>query len=581
MRMELRFILAIVLMIGVLTVTNILFPPVEEEPPEEEPAPEVVEEPEEPPEEEPDPEAPPVDPPEPDPDPEVEEVAEEPEVPADVEDRRVAVEGPLYRFEFSSVGGALRSVQLLEHESLARPGPVELVPEGVGTVLTTRVPLQQDTLDFSRREFEAVPAQDIRLEAGDEPATLTLRHEDPAGGPGLEVSYTFHPDSYVVEVEGRLTGIDRGWILTDLGPRLEYNEADPGSTGGFLTGRGPDMAYVANHLAEGVEMVGLADITEPGPRDGPHRWVATKSRYFLLGVLPSEQEGAAEHLGAVVVDDPFLEEDRAALSVSQSVLAGGRFGYRLLAAPQDYHLLQGLGHDLQEVSPMGWAFLRPILEPFVGAITWLLKFFHETLSIGYGWVLILFGLLLRVLLFPLNHRAMKAQLKNMAVQPLLKEIQEKHRDDPEKLQKEMMRLYREHGFNPLGGCWPMLLPWPILIALFFTFRSTIELRGVPFAWIPDLALPDPIFLLPVLLGASMFLMQWVSMRTLEEVNPQMKMMMYFMPVMLVFIFGFLPAGLNLYYLTYNLAALPQQHWIAQQRKKARAEQPSVAHSGAD
>ena len=127
----------------------------------------------------------------------------------------------------------------------------------------------------------------------------------------------------------------------------------------------------------------------------------------------------------------------------------------------------------------------------------------------------------------------------------------------------------------------MLLPWPILIALFFTFRSTIELRGVSFGWIPDLALPDPFFILPVLLGASMFLMQWVSMRTLEEINPQMKMMMYFMPVMLVFIFGFLPAGLNVYYLTYNLAALPQQHWVAQQRKKARADQPAVAHSGAD
>jgi YidC/Oxa1 family membrane protein insertase len=82
---------------------------------------------------------------------------------------------------------------------------------------------------------------------------------------------------------------------------------------------------------------------------------------------------------------------------------------------------------------------------------------------------------------------MKAQLRNMAVQPLLKEIQTKYKDQPEKMQKELMKLYKEHGFNPLAGCWPMLLPWPVLIALFFVFQNTIELRGVPFAWLPDLS----------------------------------------------------------------------------------------------
>jgi YidC/Oxa1 family membrane protein insertase len=222
------------------------------------------------------------------------------------------------------------------------------------------------------------------------------------------------------------------------------------------------------------------------------------------------------------------------------------------------------------VNPVGWTFFRPILRPFVSAITWVLIFLHTNLSLGYGWVLMLVGVLMRIVLFPLNHKAMKAQLRNMAVQPLLKELQTKYKDQPEKMQKELMKLYKEHGFNPLAGCWPMLLPFPVLIALFFVFRTTIELRGVPFAWLPDLASQDPFYILPVLLGISMFLMQWITMRSMDQSNPQMKMMLWFLPIFMVVMFAVLPAGLNLYYLTANIATLPQSWWIAQERKKVQA-----------
>jgi YidC/Oxa1 family membrane protein insertase len=202
---------------------------------------------------------------------------------------------------------------------------------------------------------------------------------------------------------------------------------------------------------------------------------------------------------------------------------------------------------------------------------WVLVFLHDSLSLGYGWVLILFGVLMRILLFPLNHKAMKSQLRNMAVQPMLKEIQTKYKDQPEKMQKELMRLYKEHGFNPLAGCWPLLLPWPILIALFFAFQHAIELRGVSFAWLPDLAAKDPYFILPVLLGVSMFLLQWISFRTMDEVRPEMKFMMWALPIMMLALFATLPSGLNLYYLSTNIATLPQTWWIAEERKRAQAK----------
>tara|TARA_B100000470_G_C19512544_1_gene268136 strand:- start:47 stop:571 length:525 start_codon:yes stop_codon:yes gene_type:complete len=173
---------------------------------------------------------------------------------------------------------------------------------------------------------------------------------------------------------------------------------------------------------------------------------------------------------------------------------------------------------------------------------------------------------------------MKAQLRNMSVQPLVQEIQKKYKGNPEKLQKEMMRLYKEHGFNPLAGCLPMLLPFPMLIALFFVFQNTIELRGVPFLWLADLSAKDPLFILPVLLAISMFLMQWVSLRSLDQPNPQMKMMMWMMPPFMLFIFMNLASGLNLYYATANIATIPQQMWIAGERKKMKGQPPPKLES---
>ena len=151
--------------------------------------------------------------------------------------------------------------------------------------------------------------------------------------------------------------------------------------------------------------------------------------------------------------------------------------------------------------------------------------------------------------------------------------------DPEKLQREMIRLYKEEGFNPLGGCLPMLIPWPVLITLFFVFQNTIEFRGVEFLWLPDLSRPDPIYLLPLLLGFSLFITQWMNLRAAPQDNPQMKMMMWFMPIIMVVIFLNFASGLNLYYAASNLAGIPQQIQIIRERGKARARLDAKKEEG--
>ncbi len=572
MRTEIRFLLAVVLMIGVLVITNIAFPPL---PPEEPPTPELTEP--ELPVHTPDPERlePPTDPIPPLDVAIPDEVERDPlavlsrdTVPAvapEVEPppATILVESPLYRFTFSPMGARLVSARLLRFESFTLEGAVELVyPDGPGA-LGSRFLVGRDTLDLRDLRFEVEPEGGLRLVEGDGEQSLTFTYQHPTHPFTYVVEYTFSPDDYVVGVSGRVRGIDAQLAFVDLGTGIPFNEPQERD-------EARAAAYVVNHLRQGIRSQPLNRVAEVRLEEGPFRWVAFKSKYFVKVMLAGKVEEDQAHFGGVLVRD-LRQEHQAHLSVSHAIPSDGSFGYRLFMGPQEFARLANVGEDLQNVNPYGWRFFRPIVRPFVGVIMTLLVFLHENLRLGYGWVLMLFGVMLRVVLYPLNQKAMRAQMRNMAVQPLLQEIQTKYKDNPEKLQKEMMKLYKEHGFNPVAGCLPMLLPWPILIALFFVFQNTIVLRGVPFLWLPDLSAPDPYYILPVFLGVSMFLLQWVTMRSMPQSNPQMKMMMYILPVMMVFIFFSLASGLNLYYATANVATLPQQMLIARERKRVQAQ----------
>lgn len=573
MRTEIRFLLAILLMVGVLIGTNLLFPPIIPE--EGAPAADSV--------------AGAVDTAGPPDSGAVTRPADQPDVvtsspdtgtgapvgqetpettvtqaPATAPERFVTVEGPLFRYAFSTHGARMLSAEMSQFEALNREGVVDLIPEGVEGYFDHKLVVGQDTIDLSRAAFSVQPEAGLTLVEGGESQTLRFVYEAPSGALAFEIAYTFHPERYQVDVAGRVAGLDRPLLLTDVGQGLAYAEADSVQEARM-------MAYVYNHQQDGIESTNLED-GEPGIVEGPLLWTATRSKFFVMSLIAGRDEASSvengTYLGGLIIE-PGTLPDRVTVWAAQTA-GSGDFAYRLFLGPQEYGRLTSLGQGMEEVNPYGWRFFRPIIRPFVSIIMAILTFLHENLQIGYGWVLVLFGVLMRVVLFPLNHKAMKAQLRNMAVQPLVQEIQTKHKDNPEKLQKEMMRLYKEHGFNPFAGCLPMLLPWPMLIALFFVFQNTIELRGVDFLWLADLSAKDPFYILPILLAVSMFLMQFVSMRSLDQPNAQLKMMMWIMPGMMLFIFMNLPSGLNLYYAVTNLATIPQQVWIANERKKVRS-----------
>ncbi len=492
------------------------------------------------------------------------EVAAEPAAePSDT----VVVRSPLYEFRFDTRGAALISARLFDYPSYA-PGveegsDVELIRPG-DRVLGYRVALGRDTIDMRGLGFEPTATS---LDVGPDGAQLTFHRQIEDTPLALRVTYRFRADRYLFGVEGAVEGLGgRGHVLlVGLGRGLGSNEANPREDFG-------QMALVVADKGERVasERLGGIDPGESRPADGgPFSWAASKSKYFLAAVV-SEPEGPG--FGGVMLTG-VSEPDAAQMEVGLPVPAGSAgFQFDAYLGPQDFERLRQVGQGLQNVNPFGWRWLQWFIRPFGAIVVSVLVWMQGTFSLAYGWVLILFGIVSRIVLFPVYQVSMRQQMKQMAVQPLLKEIQEKHKDDPQKLQQEMMGLYREHGVNPLGGCLPMLAPFPILITLFFVFQNTIEFRGVPFLWIPDLSLKDPLYLVPVFMGASMLLLNWIGQRGMET-NTQMKMFTYVIPVVFTFLFANFAAGLNLYYAASNVASLPQQVYLAKERRQRRAAGP--------
>jgi len=475
--------------------------------------------------------------------------------------RTVWVTSPLYRLGFSTHGARLVSAELLQYQSFA-PGdsakPVQLVPQGDAFLRHRLVLPGGDTVSLADWDFQSsADAPGIAVSAGQ--GAKPLRFDAEKGGSHVTLEYRFVPDEYRFDVHGSVTGLGSGGavLLIDLSDGLRSAEKD--SLDDY-------RHYAVVTKASKTERTDFSGIkpTQRALLNGPFEWVGVKSKYFFTAALALE-EGQPTFGGAIAVGGPRSGKaaTRATVSITMPVQPAGTFRYQVFTGPLDSRHLARMGHDLDDANPYGGIF-RPIIQPVSQIVLTVLLWMHGRLNLAYGWVLILFGIVVRILLWPLNQKAMESGIRMQAVAPLIKETQDKYKNDPERLQREMLRIYKEHKVNPFGGCLPMLLPMPVLLALFFVFANTIAFRGVPFLWLPDLSRPDPLKIIPILMGLSMFGLSKVGQIGVPP-NPQTKMMVYFMPLFMTVLFLNFASGLNLYYAAQNIFSIPQQYMIAKRR----------------
>ncbi|MBR9975693.1 MAG: membrane protein insertase YidC [Bacteroidetes bacterium] len=317
--------------------------------------------------------------------------------------------------------------------------------------------------------------------------------------------------------------------------------------------------------------------------DGETEWIVIKNKYFLNALMVRDGfMGTGVYLEGRAYDYP--EEGKreiyeAGLKVKYRGESSEISRFTIYIGPLDYDILADQYKGMEQVLSLGWEFVvRPFSEYLVMP---LFSFLHSFIP-NYGVVIIIFSILIKLLLYPLTKTSMASMQRMQKLQPLMTEIREKYKDDQQKQNVETMKLYKDYGVNPAGGCLPMLLQMPILFALFSIFRSTIELRHQPFvSWINDLSAPDILVTLPFkipLLGMSFIsglaLMMAVTMFVQQKMtikDPRQKSMVYMMPVMFWILFNSFPSGLNLYYFMFNLLSIGQQHLI----NKRHQDEPLV------
>jgi len=466
-------------------------------------------------------------------------------------------------FSFLNTGGALDQVELRPFRALGGvEGPVRLEGRGV-PLLRFRGIVGRDTVAFDTATFRVVRRETIG-------SSTQLTFEGVAANDTLTVDYTVKPDSFLVRIDGRVRGplATNGFILMHYAPTLGSYEADSIDDQRHL-----GFAYEVERRGSKGTAFGKLDPGERVVVPGPLTWVALKSKYFIVGVLARD---SVSPMAEFTMTGLARTSRTATLAQGTAVIQPrqGSFALDVYAGPQQSERLHALGRDFENSNPYG-GFMQPVVQPFAGLVLTVLLWMRHTFDIGYGWVLVIFGVAVRLLLWPLNQKAMRTSMKMQRIQPELTALQTRYKGDPPKLQSEMMRVYKEHGMSPFSmfsGCLPLLLPMPILFALFFVFQSTIEFRGVSFMWLADISQKDPYYILPLVMGVSMFVLSWIGTRNTPP-NPQTKMMLYLFPVMMTFLLANLAAGLNLYYAVQNLAALPQQWLIANERAKAAATKP--------
>jgi YidC/Oxa1 family membrane protein insertase len=295
-------------------------------------------------------------------------------------------------------------------------------------------------------------------------------------------------------------------------------------------------------------------------------WAALRSKFFVIGIIKDELSQLYKAFAYSNNDSPafrlYGRSPRPKLDASYNIYLGPVISDDMENMGNGFGSAYYAGNGIF----FGQGFIKPISRLF----NWIFRQFHQVIP-NWGLCLIIFSVLIKIILYPLTHKSFESSTKLQKVQPQVTAIREKYKSDPQKMNQEMQRIYRENGVSPLGGCLPMLLQMPIFFALYPVIRYSIDLRQAGFLWLRDLSEPDPYLILPILMAVFMFLQQRMmrpSPSALKDMSEQQqaqmqsqKMMMYLMPALMFFLFKSFPGGLVLYWTVFNIMSMLQQHMI--------------------
>ncbi len=463
---------------------------------------------------------------------------------------------PLYSLGFTNNGGGICSILLNEYT----------YHDGGNVIMAQASDKIVPDFEAANGAFKGVHRQFVTyqtgfgLSSGDSPREIIYVYDNGKGGRIIK-TYTINPDAYDIGFDITIEGIETfGFeysydIVWDISiPPTETNIED-------------DYEYyyaVAMMDEETIEYddfeIGIMNESQIGPT----AWAGMRTKYFATVVIPrsrpTEGFNAKGIKRSVLIDGDNIDTKSFSSSLKMQLPTRGTQSdsFTLFAGPIDYQMLKGYNVGLEKLTSLGWW----IIKPFSIGIIWLLPKIYNVIP-NYGIVVLIFALLIKIITFPLSRKQTAAMAKMKDLQPKMKVIQEKYKNDSARLNKEMMKLYKVSGANPISGCLPMLPQMPLFFALFTVFKTTIEFRGASFMfWITDLSVPDPFYVLPIIMTVSMFFQQKLTMTDHKN-----KMMVYMMPLLFGWLFMNFPAGLVLYWTGFNILSFAETMYVRNKMDK--------------
>ena len=476
-------------------------------------------------------------------------------VTTEVAEREIVVDTGTVEAVFSNRGARLLHWRLKDYAD-NEGNPVDLVPSALPATEPQPFALRVDDAGVERRLNESIYRvrgdQRGRVDVRGGPATVTFEYQD-AGGLTARKEFRFEPRSYVVSFTMAVRSGNQA-----LNPAVEWGPGlgDIGAAAGggsFLTGNAVQPPQAIFDVDSKVSRLTPANVATQPQHAGAFRFAGIDDHYFLAAVLEP---------GQTRVDYRSLTLTGAENSQRQLISQSFRFaqapeGVKFFVGPKQFDVLRAI--DVELVKAINFGIFAWLVIPLLSALKWI----HSYVG-NWGSAIILLTIVINLVMFPLRHKSVVSMRKMQALQPQLKAIQDRYKDykvtDPEKqkMNTEVMNLYKERGVNPASGCVPMLLTMPVLFAFYSLLSQAIELRGAPFmGWIHDLSAHDPYYVTPLLMGASMF---WQQKITPTAVDPAQARMMMIMPVVFTAMFLKFPSGLAIYYFTSNLWTIGQQYF---------------------
>ena len=488
--------------------------------------------------------------------------------PSSNEGSLISVETDVLSLAISLVGGDVVSGKLLDFP-LAQENPdipVHILKNSNGRVYTAMSGLIGEGMPDSTtpRAIYTAERSDYSLSDGGDELVIPLTWTN-ADGMTIVKRFKLSRGSYLIDVEYEFTNqTDKSVNATFFGQIKRDRVVESMNTGGGIG----IQAYLGSAYStqeKRYERYDFDDMDDANLNISTQGgWVAFLQHYFLTAWVPDQQltnqisTVTPNNLAIIRVVTPTNR-----VEPGQSLVTGGK----LYLGPKIQDDLEQIADGLDLTVDYG--FLWWIGQP----LFWLLKWFHSLLG-NWGLAIIMVTFAIKLLLYPLSAAQYKSFAKMRHIQPKVNALKDRYGEDRQKMSQAMMELYRKEKVNPLGGCLPLLVQMPVFIALYWVLLESVELRHAEFyLWINDLSAKDPLFILPLLMGASMWLMQKMQPMA-ATMDPMQQKIMQFMPVIMTVFFLFFPAGLVLYWLINNLLSIAQQLYVTKKMEKELANRPS-------